>query len=240
MSTRRYCLVLLALCVSGLYSPRARACGVSADGAWSCSLEEHEEEERPRWQLGAAGQYTTTALRFDGDRRAEQTRGAVLAVASYAPARRLRFQASAGLGLGGAMQLEEREYDMLPGPALGAGVSYTLLEGRPFVAVSGALGATFARTESDGERASYTALDLRLGVMAGTVLFEVLTPYLVARVFGGPVFWSIEGESVTGTDVHHYQLGAGLSLRPMEWWSLSFEGVPLGEQALSGAVVFSF
>lgn len=233
------CLAI-ALCAGALCAPRALACGVSADGAWSCSLEEHEEAERPRWQLGAAGQYTATALRFGEDLRADQTRYALLAVGSYAPTRRLRFQASAGAGFAGEMQLNGRTYDMAPGPSLGVGLSYTLIEGRPFVAVSGALGATFARTESQGEEAQYSAFDLRLGVLAGTVLFDVLTPYAVARVFGGPVFWSIDGESRTGTDVHHYQLGLGLSVRPWEFLSLSIEGVPLGEQALSAALVAAF
>jgi hypothetical protein len=54
----------------------------------------------------------------------------------------------------------------------------------------------------------------------------------LARAFGGPVFWRYQGEAVTGTDTHHYQLGAGLALRPKNL-NAFVEGVPLGELALS-------
>jgi hypothetical protein len=231
-------LAWLALCATLAPSARALACGVSGpDGAWSCSLEEHEEELRPRWQLGAAGAYTSTALRFGEDSRAEQTRYAVVATGVYAPTRRLALQASAGVGFAGELRMDDVSYEFGAGPTVAAGVVYTLLEGRPFVALSGVLSAAFARTRAAGESAeSYTALDLRAGLIAGTVLFDVLVPYAVVRVFGGPVFW--QGD--TGTDVYHYQLGAGLTLRPLEAWSISLEGVPLGEQALSAGTAIAF
>ncbi|HKP57355.1 MAG TPA: hypothetical protein VJV78_11575 [Polyangiales bacterium] len=233
------CVLVLATLLPGA---RALACGVSGpDGVWSCSLEEHEEEIRPRWQLGAAGMYTSTALRFD-DLRAEQRRWAVLATGAYAPTRRLSFQLSAGVGLGGELRVDDAPYEFSAGPNVAAGVAYTLLEGQlPFVVLTGVFSAAFARTQAAGEDAqSYTALDLRVGLTAGVVLFDVLVPYAVVRVFGGPVFWHVDGESRTGTDVHHYQVGAGLMLRPLEWLSISFEGVPLGEQALAAGAAIAF
>jgi hypothetical protein len=62
----------------------------------------------------------------------------------------------------------------------------------------------------------------------------------LARVFGGPVFWRYQGEAVTGSDTHHYQLGAGLALRLSKNFNAFVEGVPLGERALSlgGGVAF--
>jgi hypothetical protein len=234
----RGALACLAVCAALLQSSRAQACGVSGpDGAWSCSLEEHEEELRPRWQLGAAGVYTSTALSFGEDLRAEQSRYALVATGVYAPTRRLAFQASAGVGLGGELRLADVPYEFSAGPTMAAGVVYTLLEGRPFVALSGVFSAAFARTQAAGEDSqSYSAIDLRVGLIAGTVLFDVLVPYAVVRAFGGPVFW----QGRTGTDVHHYQLGAGLTLRPLEWLSVSLEGVPLGEQALSAGASIAF
>jgi hypothetical protein len=169
--------------------------------------------------------------------RAEQSRYAVVATGVYAPTRRLALQASAGVGFGGELRMNDVSYEFSAGPTAAAGVVYTLLEGRPFVALSGVFSAAFAQTRAAGEPAdSYTALDLRIGLIAGTVLFDVLVPYAVVRAFGGPVFW----QGHTGTDVHHYQLGAGLTVRPLEFWSISLEGVPLGEQALSAGSAIAF
>jgi hypothetical protein len=234
----RVAMAALALCATLMSSARAHACGVSGpDGAWSCSLEEHEEELRPRWQLGAAGVYTSTALSFGEGLRADQSRYAVVATGVYAPTRRFSLQASAGVGFAGELRMNDVSYEFSTGPTMAAGVVYTLVEGRPFVAVSGVLSAAFATTRAAGEPSeSYSALDLRIGLIAGTVLFDVLVPYAVVRAFGGPVFW----QGHTGTDVHHYQLGAGLTLRPVEWLSISLEGVPLGEQALSAGASVAF
>lgn len=52
-----------------------------------------------------------------------------------------------------------------------------------------------------------TALDARLGAIAGRRLGP-FSPYLLARVFGGPVFW----DSTSGGDATHVQLGAGATL----------------------------
>jgi hypothetical protein len=234
----RLTIACLAVCTALLQSTRAQACGVSGpDGAWSCSLEEHEEEQRPRWQLGAAGVYTSTALSFGEDLRADQSRHALVATGAYAPTRRLALQASAGLGFGGELRFSDVSYEFSVGPTMAAGVVYTLLEGRPFVALSGVLSAAFARTRAAGEATqSYSAIDLRAGLIAGTVLLDVLVPYAVVRAFGGPVLW----QGRTGTDVHHYQLGAGLTFRPLEWLSVSLEGVPLGEKALSAGASTAF
>jgi hypothetical protein len=68
----------------------------------------------------------------------------------------------------------------------------------------------------------------------------VLTPYALARVFGGPVFWHDGLAGQTGTDVHHFQLGAGLLVRLGRRLDIFAEGVPLGEQGISGGAGFAF
>jgi hypothetical protein len=104
---RRAWLFVAALCLTALALPArpARACGVSGpDGVWSCSLEEHEEEERPRWNAALSTSYTSTALRFGQVVRADQTRTALLASGSYAPSAALSFELSAGAALGGTLR----------------------------------------------------------------------------------------------------------------------------------------
>jgi hypothetical protein len=234
---------LACLCLATFATP-AFACGVSGpDGVWSCSLEEHDEELRPRWHVGAAYVYTSTALRFSHDVRAEQTRNAVVATAAYAPSPRLTWTFSAGAAFAGELRLPDGNYALSVGPSGAAGVAYRILEGQPFVVLTGLLSASTASSQRQGQPADtarYSAFDLRLGAVVGATLWDQLSPYALARVFGGPVFWHYHGEAVTGTDVYHYQLGAGVSWLIANRCDLFFEGVPLGERALSGGASVSF
>jgi hypothetical protein len=131
-------------------------------------------------------------------------------------------------------------FSVLPGPLATFAASFRALdEGRiaPFVLLTGSLGASFVRT-SPGSQAM-TAFDGRLGVAAGKTIAHAVTPYLVARAFGLPILWNNGTASVVGTDVYHYQLGAGVVAR-YERFDLLVEGVPLGERALvaGGGVAF--
>lgn len=238
----RTSLALAVVLAALLPSATALACGVSAvDGTWSCSLEEHEESERPRWNVGASALATWTKLKLD-DVRVRQDRTAIVATAGYAPTRKLTITVSAGAGIDGELRAPNGVHEMTAGPTGAAGVVYSLIEGRPFLALSGVLSASHARTRlrGDDHSESYTAFDLRLGVIFGTTLFDVLSPYVVARAFGGPVFWRYEGDNQTGTDTSHVQLGAGVTLRPLEMLAIYVEGIPLGERALAGGASFAF
>jgi hypothetical protein len=230
---------LCALAVLLAPAARAHACGVSGpDGVWSCGLDEEDEVLRPRWQLGAAYGYVSTALRFGDSVRAEQTRNALVATAGYAPTRQLALQLSAGVAFAGELRAPERSFEFSPGPTFAAGATYRVLDGPPFIALSALLSAAFASTSPGG--AGYQAFDLRVGAVIGFTLWNVLSPYAVARVFGGPVFWRYQGRALTGTDVHHYQVGAGASLSIAKQLQLYVEGVPLGERSLAGGLALLF
>lgn len=232
--------VLLVSALS-LLAPRAQACGISgADGVWSCSLEEHEEETRPRWTLGVAAAYTRTNLRFTDGLRVGQSRNVLAAAGAYALTRRLGLRASAGVALGGELRAPNGRHDFEPGPTAAVGVDYRALSGMPFLLLSAQLSSTTARTTHADLRTRYTAFDLRLGAAFGVTLFEMLSPYALGRVFGGPVFWRYEGQARSGTDRYHYQLGAGVAFSVAEHVSLSIEGVALGERALSAAAAAIF
>ena len=121
---------------------------------------------------------------------------------------------------------------LLPGPLATFAASFRALdEGRiaPFLLLTGSLGASVARTSPGSQL--MTAFDGRLGVAAGKTIAHVVTPYLVARAFGLPILWNNGVASVVGTDVYHYQLGAGVVAR-IGRFDLLVEGVPLGEKAL--------
>jgi hypothetical protein len=236
----RLCLVLAVMAVLLAARP-ASACGVSGpDGVAACSLDEHREATRRRWRVGASGVYTSTALRFSGSRRAEETRSALLASVGYQPSRRLNLQAGAGVGLGGRLTLPDGAHDFAAGPSALVGASWRALDdGAPFLVLTSLLSFSAARTSLAGAPSvAYEALDLRVGVMGGVTLWRALSPYATARAFGGPVFWRYQGAAVSGTDVHHYQVGAGLALSIAGRLGVFVEGIPLGERAVSaGATV---
>jgi hypothetical protein len=236
--------VALLLLGAQLVAARALACGVSGpDGVWSCSLQEHEESERLRWHVGGSGLYTSTRLRFTHGLRGDEERAAAIASATYAPARWLTLQGSAGATLDGQLRLPTGRYEISPGPLLALGAAWRVVDGPPFLIATSLLSFSAVTTQLPGpttHAVGYEAFDLRAGALFGTTLLHVLSPYALARVFGGPVFWHHQGTAVTGTDLYHYQLGAGLALLIAERLDLFVEGSVLGERALAGGAALAF
>jgi hypothetical protein len=140
----------------------------------------------------------------------------------------------------GTLDAYGESFTLSPGPLVALSASFRAVdEGTvaPFVLLTGTLGASLSFTSPEAQ--SMTAFDARLGVAAGKTIAHTVTPYLVARAFGGPILWHDAGASVTGTDVYHYQLGAGLVVR-LGRFDVLVEGVPLGEQAIVGGGGMAF
>jgi hypothetical protein len=220
----------------------AAACGITAGGTagiTSCSLEEHEEAVRRKWHLGSSYAFSSTGLVFEGERRFVQERHASLVTLEFRQARRATLVAGLGAFLGGHLRTESARFDFDPGLVGVVGGSWRALEGGrrgPFLLLTGQL--SYAWTRSLG--AAYQAIDLRAGAVVATMLWRALTPYALARAFGGPVFWRYEGRAITGTDTHHYQLGAGLSVLLWRRVDLFVEGIPLGERGLAAGAGLAF
>ncbi len=111
----------------------------------------------------------------------------------------------------------------------------------PFIHMSLGLGASWAHTIEEGfaDKTRYFALDARLGTRASWNFNDNTFPYFALRVFGGPVKWELDGEDVTGTDTHHYQLAFGTAVQygPV---GLYAEVAPLGEQSVSAGLSTSW
>jgi hypothetical protein len=211
----------------------------------ACSLEEHEESERLKWRVGIGGLATSTAIHFStpsGGLHADETRLATEASLSYAPSSRVTLEAGAGAALGGHLTLPDGTHDFSAGPTLALGASWRVVQGRPFVILTSFLSFTASTTNTNGAGAAigYEAFDLRVGGVVGTTLWNVVSPYALARAFGGPVYWHYEGAAVTGTDTHHYQLGAGVAVAIAHRVDVYVEGVPLGEEALAAGLGVAF
>ena len=164
----------------------------------------------------------------------------------YQTTRRLTHQLDAGSTVGGHLDTAAGVYDFSTGPTVATGASYRLIQGvRPFVILTANLSFSHAETQLSGERdaasspmVGYNAFDLRAGALVGTTLWRLLSPYAVVRAFGGPVYWQYQGANVTGTDAHHYQVGAGLTLVVVHRVDLFVEAIPLGERSLAAGAAF--
>ena len=238
MKPERWLSVLAGVSLLFLSARPGHACGVSASGVASCSLTEHNEALRPHWVVAVSGLYTSTRLRFGEGLHADQVRFASLATLAYLPTAKLVLQAGVGAAFGGSLNLPDGEYRFSPGPVALLGADFRAFDdGRYFLILTSALSFATARTNASGAASeSYQAFDVRLGAQFGVELAGVFRPYVAARVFGGPIFWRYQNQDVTGTDVHHYQVGAGLSLRVSKALNVFAEGIPLGEQAVAVGV----
>jgi hypothetical protein len=196
--------------------------------------------------VGVGYGFASTAVKFD-DLRLDETRHSALATLDYAPTRRWTFELGLGSLLAGRLQAGGVRHEFQPGVLTLLGASWRVLDAdgaRPFVLLQDQLAFASTSTRDSAAEASpsigYTALDMRLGGLVGWTFKNVVSAYALARVFGGPIFWQYQGEDLTGTDVHHYQVGAGLVVMLARRIDLSIEGVPLGEQGLSAVAGFAF
>ena len=240
-SSPRSLVLVLVLAGAGFARP-ASACGITAGGAagvTSCSLEEHDEAVRRKWHLGSSYSFSSTGLRFEGGRRFVQERHASLVTLELRHSRRTTWVVGAGAFLGGHLRTETARHDFDPGLVAVAGGSWRALEvGRsgPFLLLTGQLSYAWAQNLG----AAYQAIDLRAGAVLAATFWRMLTPYALARAFGGPVYWRYQGAAIAGTDDHHYQLGAGLALLLWKRVDLFAEAVPLGERGLVAGAGLSF
>jgi hypothetical protein len=163
-----------------------------------------------------------TTLKFDGGVEADLEFSSLAFAVILPVGERTLLRAGGGPVLDGSLQVDgapEQTFDS-------AGLVFAGFEKRtgaadgwtPSLDLSLTLGFSWGKTTGpEQESADYRATDLRAGVRTGWVVGNWLFPYAAGRVFGGPVNWEFEGNDVSGTDAHHFQLaaGAGVSLGPL-------------------------
>jgi hypothetical protein len=200
-------------------------------------------EDRP-FQLSFSGGGLTTNLSFNGvDQRLDEVSTAV--AFTYRPSR-WSVQASLGVVLGGSLDGQLGNYRLEPGVLGSVAVGYTFLDGAgalPYVAASLTFGVATAATYNEAnasDRPRFTALDFRLSAVIGKRLFDFWLPYAGIAVFGGPVFFAPQGESLTGGDVHHFRLSVGSSFSLPAHLELFVEVGFLGEQNILVGLGYAF
>lgn len=141
-----------------------------------------------------------------------------------------------GSVIDGALTTGGRRYEVSPGILAAVGAARQWARGRWFVTATGTLAMSRSSTAStDDIRVALTAGDIRGGVMAGRT-FGPVSPYVLVRGFGGPVSWTLDNESITGTDHYKYQLGAGITAATERGVSVVIDASLVGERSLSAGV----
>ncbi len=187
--------------------------------------------EGPRLRVaGSVGGFRSTIL-FTGGDAVPVEQLAASAALEWRASPRWTFVGAAGGVLAGSLGGER----LGPGVVGSVAGSFLALEQGPwwpFVQ----LALSLAASGVSAPRSAYVAVDARAALVVGYTVFDRLTPYAVARAFGGPVFYA----GLSGGDRYHYQVGAGLVVGLPGGFDLSAEVVPLGEQRLTAGVGFSF
>jgi len=179
-----------------------------------------------------------THVRFDGDQTFELTERAATAFAGYSAANGWSFRGTLGALLdGGLDDGTSGTHDLGAGVvgAVGAARQWKLGDGYWFVTGSAGISVAVSSTHTAGATSDprFVAGDMRIGAIAGRTFGEIWSPYVLARGFGGPVFWSVNGMDVTGTDTRHFQLGAGMSVATSIGLTVVVDISALGEQGAS-------
>lgn len=211
-----------------------------------CSFDDAPKHRRPGTsplRLGASYGYSNTTILFGGGRRAASERHTAFALLETRLSKIATLHVGAGPVLGGTLTTPGTRHVVSPGfvAALGAGVR--VVDGqdaRPLVTLTGTFSylATTTHDERDTAVTGYRAGDFRLGALVGKTVWDTVTPYATARVFGGPIFWRFEGQRAQGTDLYKYQLGAGLAVMAARRVDLFAEGIFVGERGfVAGAGV---
>jgi hypothetical protein len=175
-----------------------------------------------------------THVVFDNDVTYELQEQAATAFAGYSSPAGTSYRASLGVLIDGG--LEPGTHDFNPGfiIAVGASHQWPFGDGKWFVTGSAGLSVARASTHmGTANEADFTAGDVRAGVIAGRTFGKIWNPYVLGRGFGGPVWWTVDGDAVSGTDTRHFQFGAGLSVATPIGLTINVDVSALGEQAAS-------
>lgn len=195
---------------------------------------ECDGSEPATWRVTGAVSGFSTQIKFGGV-RVPVEQFAATATVGNSPSPRFSWSVTAGGVLGG--EIEGR--DVSGGGTLVGTLSWLPVYEqaiRPFVAVTGSLGISFARAQADDQMTrSWVATDARAGVTVGKTFADRWVPYLSARVFEGPVFWHRAGDDVVGADRYHVTAGGGLIVR-LDGVDVTVEGMPLGERSAAFGV----
>jgi hypothetical protein len=153
-----------------------------------------------RYRVGASLAGFDTTIVFSDGSRASLRQAGVAASLDRRVGDRVTFQ----IALGSAVAGRIGDDTLRAGPLGSLAFSLRAVDDSPrspFVIMTASLAQSYVKTSLS----SLAATDGRIGVAIGKTIAP-LAPYVVARAFGGPVYYN----DLVGSDRYHYQVGAGL------------------------------
>lgn len=203
---------------------------------------------KTRWRVAASYGQFWSHLRFDGDIEPTLNQHTVVGTASVIFGRRFDMSLSGGGILGGQLYDSRLLYEIVPGWLVSFQFGVRVLEekkARPFMRLFVAtsfsmshLKNTVGNTHKGEEK--FVASDVRLGIAVGYTLLENWQVYIAPKIFGGPVFWTHEGETIQGRDRYFFQAGVGSTVVLPAGLSVFVEGSAFGEQMISAGLAWDF
>lgn len=201
--------------------------------------------QRGRLLLGFGIGSLNTTLRFDEAEEVDLALSTASLSGSWQVNNRWSLRGGLGLILGGNItDSNDIVQKVQPGGVVSVGVEYQAVFGErytPFIDFSLFLSGSATEIEHPDSmsKTSYVSSDLRVGGRASWNIKNMLIPYVAARIFGGPVSWTLNGKDVTGTDIHHYQLAVGAAIHFGNVVTY-FEWAGIGEKAMSLGVSYAW
>lgn len=201
----------------------------------------YESDTAKNWFASASYGLFASELQFNGtgNIQPEIFEQMVVAAAGRQIADAWSVRLAAGAIVDGMLSHDGRDHDVGTGWLVSASGARKWSFGQRFFATATlTLGFSSTSTVETGanETVSLTAADARLGALVGATLADRFAPYVLARAFGGPVSWQVDGQDIVGSDRHHYQLGVGASVRLPLNASALVDASFLGERSLSVGV----
>jgi hypothetical protein len=213
----------------------------------SCRGSSEYGSEVPAWRLTARYVATKTDISFDNDLEADMWRYTATVGFEHRFGDRWTVQLGGGAALSGTLSpLEDptHPYEFDPGWFVYGSGSFRALDDeryQPFLLVGLTAAATGVGTDDGLEQATLTAIDIRASLTVGKFfLDDTFAPYFVGRVFAGPILWQVQGQSLTGTDDNHVQVGAGFMVTSAGRLAAYTEIIPLGERSVSVGASVTF
>jgi len=173
-------------------------------------------------------------------------------VVQHAVSASLRHTTGRGWSLGGGvgvlaageLVLEGRRHTYRPGGLVSVSASKELLDdpqGRMFLTTSWAAALTIAPTrDAFGTRGLYGAVDFSGALALGGTIANVWSPYLSARAFGGPAWFTPAGGLVPGHDPDHHSLGCGSVFSLPKNLEIGVDAALVGAKGLTASAGLNF
>jgi len=197
-------------------------------------------------QLGLGTSSLNSTLKFDDDAKTEVDveMNSVSLSASWRLNDKWSLRGGVGIVLDGTLNPKNsNKFEVERGWMVSVGTEYLAYMGEDFkptidYSLFISTSASEIKDSITKQKTDYNSYDLRLGGRASWNLDDKLFPYVAARLFGGPVYWELNGEDVLGQDIHHYQVAFGAAAR-FGTVSVFTEWAGLGEKSLSAGISVS-